>query len=1104
MASKLTEWFGLRTGIVDLIGSGAEKLKTIAEFLGDATEKISDQLDKDHGALVTSALEYAAPWADMVGDVVPPVKLLAKVLEKVTQINEPEVLGLLACNSAYQRAIEEAITESADENTVAVSKRDKAELKSQAKQLRSQFADSEISTELSFRWFSLEQPLAHPFAVNSRRVLEFYARGLYGDEDKVRQLVIAVEQKFPSVLKLILSDKELAPKFAPFKSLVELGTGEERLVRAIARHSNYQRWLFDSAKVLGQESFPLTDIYVAPDCGELAWSAIRDVGKTTKLEDRIDPFLEKCGGRVPLLQRVLSLISNPQLNDPIIVQGVAGSGKSSFTLHLCSVLRERNLVPIRVRFRDLPLNDEFFEALGEAIAKNSGEAGGADGPLYSPGDVPLQPSILDSSVEFEGMRICPYVLIFDGWDEISVSATHGFKARVERIIEDIIEKLIDKQRSAPVRVIISGRPSIEVNETRRLRGPTPVLTMRPFTPPQLADFAHKSTSARTKAGEDVSALTDTTISELEKEYRRQYEQAIDKAKPGSASLSGSFAVFGLPLLAHLSLRLIARENTPVSTLAQNPTALYRKLVDLTSASAANVERMDLDVGVRLYGGPLRELLRKTAAAMTIRGGESISYEELESRLSGDGCLELVQQTASDNPLSELMISYYFKTGNRELGCEFLHKSFREYLFAEAIVETLKSYGRSSAESPSPRAVYWKEFDAVDPRLDFGRNLGMLLGSQWLTTEVCGHLEQLLQWEIERSGGPQQEAPDSAAAGTAIRLEMEEWKRVRDGLADLWEWWSEGVPVRPQPSYNQKSNALEYSEPFAYELVQTFAPRDLPKKQLPVPLRVTTTDSHLGDGLFRVTALVHYFTAVHTGWLDLPCEPAQLRPELLWKGVSAPGEKPRKYQVTVKRGDQAWSLFAPSGDDVRYISFGASRINAAGWRPHGYFPVGVDMRGVYLRGCELPAANSTYATERVTKLDHANLEGFSGSLSAYPDLSAVEAYAARAEMGMSIFGRADFTGADLSSAQLPLCLIQESNFKNAILNDADFGGSALLEINFSGARLARTKFRGVTKRDLNFEGADRTDADFTHARDASIFDEPPAADRAEATLASGSK
>jgi uncharacterized protein YjbI with pentapeptide repeats len=175
------------------------------------------------------------------------------------------------------------------------------------------------------------------------------------------------------------------------------------------------------------------------------------------------------------------------------------------------------------------------------------------------------------------------------------------------------------------------------------------------------------------------------------------------------------------------------------------------------------------------------------------------------------------------------------------------------------------------------------------------------------------------------------------------------------------------------------------------------------------------------------------------------------------------------------------LFAPSGDDIRFVGFGASRINAAGWRPHGLFPGGVDLRGAYLRGCELTAPGSNYANLRLTKWDHANLENFSGSQSTYRSISAVEIYAPNAEIHLSAIADANFTGADLKGAGLAGTFIVRCNFSGAILTDANLSAAYLQKVNFSGARLTKASFRVTTSSDLNFEGADRTDADFRQAQ-----------------------
>lgn len=80
------------------------------------------------------------------------------------------------------------------------------------------------------------------------------------------------------------------------------------------------------------------------------------------------------------------------------------------------------------------------------------------------------------------------------------------------------------------------------------------------------------------------------------------------------------------------------------------------------------------------GDDLRKLLWATAAAMSVFGDESISHDELERRLKDtDELRGLVEKVSAENWLSSLLISFYFKGGVMELGCEFSHKSFREYL-----------------------------------------------------------------------------------------------------------------------------------------------------------------------------------------------------------------------------------------------------------------------------------------------------------------------------------------------------------------------------------------------------------------------------------------
>jgi len=130
------------------------------------------------------------------------------------------------------------------------------------------------------------------------------------------------------------------------------------------------------------------------------------------------------------------------------------------------------------------------------------------------------------------------------------------------------------------------------------------------------------------------------------------------------------SILGMPLLALLAIWLVLNDQSPPEDVLVERTSLYRRLVDLTCRHGGNVVPLD-EAAPRIIGDALRDLLRRTAAAMTLRGTEHISYAELELRLEAVGVADLdvtVKQSFSENQLAKLMLSFFFNAGNRELGC----------------------------------------------------------------------------------------------------------------------------------------------------------------------------------------------------------------------------------------------------------------------------------------------------------------------------------------------------------------------------------------------------------------------------------------------------
>ena len=187
-----------------------------------------------------------------------------------------------------------------------------------------------------------------------------------------------------------------------------------------------------------------------------------------------------------------------------------------------------------------------------------------------------------------------------------------------------------------------------------------------------------------------------------------------------------------------------------------------------------------------------------------------------------GTLEIgkeVFEAGKDHKLSNLMISFYFKEVTAHSGCEFLHKSFREYLTAEGIVSVLKDYGRRAPADLPERKDYWRDFTPEDPRYWLTRKLGEIFCAQWLSHEIVSHIRELVRWEIARVHSRALNELLSRNAGLETEpMPKEQWERARDAFADLWDWWGEGVHLRIQPVQSNRDWSLKNS-PFANELVK---------------------------------------------------------------------------------------------------------------------------------------------------------------------------------------------------------------------------------------------------------------------------------------------
>jgi hypothetical protein len=990
-------------------------LKTVTEFCSSVIEATKEIPFRDK---LVELLPWAAKGGKLVGEITPLAKVLVKLVDDIVKEKDPEVLGILACTLAYERSAALAVA-------IQGQPRNHVPLQNSIESAKQDLKRLNVAVDLT--GFSLETPLAHPFVWQADDSFYTVVRAVGYADNEWRQIQRQIHDKFRADLVEVLSHGETAARFEPFTKRLLLGDNAAAYA-ALNSHIERQRWLFEDRPVLNVEPFTLADVYVDTECGKLLWKDFPDPSqpKPERTVEKFDPFSEKFGGRHPLLETVFDYLRDPKFNDAIVIQGAAGCGKSSFTLRLANALRREGLRPLRVRLKFLDLKKNLSEALAQVVLQPEEGESSDLGQAPRCSDPFLQDSIFQEKTKFGSAEICPYVLILDGWDEISVAVNEGFEIEVHRMLKNVRDEFL-RPRNPRIRVILTGRPSAAVEKSQFLRDGTPVLTLREYTPDQLETYVKRVKDFLDKIAPASGAV------DWDKTDWNNVDRIVESYRKDGSKLD----ILGLPLLAHLSLRLMAEWRAGSEQLLSDRTTLYRHLLDVTclKAGKAPEDPDDLLGQARIRGRELRKMLQQTAVAISANGQESISFRELQLRLKKNRkqTMEEAENSAKDRPLTSLMISFYFKGGREHLGCEFLHKSFREYLQAEAIVESLKAYGNKCPGNLPKREPYWRDFQESDPRRQFSRDLGQLLCPYPISAEIRSHLENLLKWEIQRSV----EAEANQHGQVLDPISLEHWRFVREGLSDLWDWWGEGVHLRPQPLRDDSDN-LQYRPAFVNELLDYSLPRDRsPDAPEWWPGRLVNGDANLGDALCQLNAWVHGFILQVEGWNQISYdELEEIENAERWP-----------YQSRFRYSGKEFIRFCPAGTGNYFFHY-CNRINAAGNRRPSSFPEGINFAYTDLSGAYLGRLS----------LDQADLGN--------ADLS-------DANLSLAFLCRCNFRGADLRRSFLHSSYLAESNLSESDCTGADFTGTSMAAADFTGAilreaDLARADLHSANLTDANLK------------------------------------
>ncbi|WDE02493.1 pentapeptide repeat-containing protein [Thalassomonas actiniarum] len=802
----------------------------------------------------------------------------------------------------------------------------------------------------------------------------------------------------------------------------------------LAAHQAWLYWQYHDAPIFQKEPYALADVYIEPECGSLLWEQVQN--------DKKDPFQEKgkCGGRELMLETVLSLMGNPDFSDLITIQAGPGAGKSAFTYRLASKLIDGGLQSIIIKFKDLRLSSfsTVDELLDDAI-----RIGFADEDSPNPGSEIIN-TLLEERIKFQQAEICKTVIILDGWDEVSLTGNVSFKAQLSTWLPKIRDYFI-KRRGVKVRLVLTGRPSNEVSHSGVLRKTTPLLTMRAMRPEQLQQYAKNISryliDAQNNPSKEIKEAAWSLNLQTLKPVFEHYESWFNEEHQQGSDSTGDF--LGNPLLAYLSFRVFSETDKSPEDLISKPTALYHELINITVKYAGKGQDEDLEEAAHRGGENLRRLLQEVAATISILRGESVSFTELEARFEDrelpipkDLLNNWHHQADTETALQELVINFYFKGGNTNLGCEFLHKSFREYLFAEAIFSALLdvSKARQGLFEPYKNYDYWEDFDSGTPEYDLSRRLAYLLSPQWLTGEVRTHLF----WLIENH----------------MASHLNQWQWLRDAVLSVYAWWAEGALLRHQPTRSRVGSRWE--APYIDTLFQQVIPFDTNDDL--APIRTSVLDSHFGHALMQITAYIF---------------------DQLSKQLSTENNL-KKRELTYCSALDDSLRFQPGGEG--FFKALISKFTTEGWGQR-------DIKGMFLGRIKLLEnefsgfISGFSCVLREADLYKVNLVqgNFSYSNLVNANLSSAILMGAFF-IGANLYGanlsRADLKRTDFRHTKLRNTDLSEADLSGADLSGADLSGANLSGANLSGANLSRAKLSGGNLNGTNLSGVDLSDVDLS--------------------------
>lgn len=970
------------------VSSVAEKYSNISNFFIEALDLCSDKSFANVlNSLIPTVGNVVGEVADSAGEAFGIAKFAISIFSKIGNIKDSKKIGYLLCNLAYQKAFKMTI-ESYDKFNLTIEKENIQKLQNTLRSVK--------EYDFDLKSFDFDSVLSHSFILHADSVTSTFLLDIGADQYQTRMIINDIHLNYFSCFRELLASHRDKTQFSNFIESIKNKKDEEKARILLKEHADYQKWLFKEKPLFEEKDFSLSDIYVRMKCS--------NINSSSALEKDID-----------LGRKVFSYIENDEFNQPIIIEGTAGSGKSSFTLWLCTELINRGYRPIRIPFKliEFDPNKKFFDdediykILAKTINFKDIERYGKDWPQVDI-DLFCGGKIFNERIPNKKIDISPYVIILDGWDELTLSAQKSFTEFLNGLHKTFIN-----HNNNIIRLILTGRPSDLINPNCKiLSNKPPILDIKQLDADLLKELFDKLN------------VFNELDSEIIKKIINDYEYNRNQ----------TYEILGLPLLVFIVHELLSDPNNQIDykKLFNNKAILYKQLADLTCENAGKrkqLKREELDA--HIYGERLRKLLQKTAKIISLKGNELVSYDDLSILLEDD------ELDIAEEDISKIIISYYFKGGHHNAGCEFVHKSFREYFCAEALMDCFKEYYNEikNIESATKQRTCIKkdintDFEEGTPIYKFSRSLSEIICLRAITNEVFEFFVGLLEIELSKKNGKNQHFGPI----------------IRDGLIQIWEWWLKEIPVKYDIDLND-----ELKTPLLLDIIKPYLGLNVSK----LALTITNLDSFLGSGILKFCVLIHKILLQKAGINSLEKEELNF--------IEIP-EK-RNFQTSVRLNNQGAYAFMPIGLLER-------RMENSAFIQKNFISRILNTKSVAnleLLCCDLRGIDLSYLT-----LDNINLSGSTFENAILKGVNFINLIAQNTN-----FNNADMFMANLENSDFDNAALKKVNLVNANLNETILTNTNLDEAFLTGVYAENVDFSSASIQNINFERANLKNANLNN-------------------------